>query len=338
MTVPSRPSTLMVAAATFFSLFFHTSVLALPSKEMVQDLKVTVLSDMAISRWTHGEWGFSALVEAKLKDGSKKTLLFDTGGEPQTVLYNVEKINAKRPTGDKIDLCQIREVILSHNHQDHTMGLVAIRQHCLNKDPKSQALSVAYVGGPETFWPRPMKDGGDDNVMVQEKPKYEALGGKFVEYTSPKTLAPGLWLTGGHVPRPYGEKNWSAEDPMLTPDGKLVADTIPESQALVINTAKGLVVITGCGHAGLINILDYATRSSGTSKVYAAIGGFHLFRQEKGHQEGQLDWTAKMLQSFGVEHFLGAHCTGFDRVHYLRDKMQLDSSHAVISSIQTLFT
>lgn len=175
MTVPSFRSVYLAAATILFSLFVQMPSHALPSKEMVQDVQVTVLSDMAISRWTHGEWGFSALVEATLKDGSKKTILFDTGGEPQTVLYNVEKINAKRPAGDKIDLCSIREVILSHNHQDHTMGLVAIRQHCLKKDPQSKALSVAYVGGPETFWPRPLKDGGDDNVMVQENQSMKPL-------------------------------------------------------------------------------------------------------------------------------------------------------------------
>ncbi len=213
-----------------------------PSRGTVQNLKVTILSTM-LSDDGIGEWGFAALVEA---DGHR--ILVDTGAKPDTVLSNVRDLN--------IDLSDVREVVLTHNHDDHVGGLMTLRREFMKKNPA--ALSVLHVGK-GIFYSRPT-DGKEDNMMLALRKEYEATGGKIVEHDAPAEIFPGVWLTGP-VPRPYPERNWSDLGKVQTPSG-LVEDNIPEDQSLVINTNKGLVVVSGCGHAGIVNTLTFAEKES----------------------------------------------------------------------------
>ena len=99
------------------------------------------------------------------------------------------------------------------------------------------------------------------------------------------------------------------------PDG-LVEDTIPEDQSFVLNTSLGLVVVTGCGHAGIVNILTFATSRYTDRPVHAIVGGLHLFPAKND----QVDWTADEFKQFKVANLLGAHCTGSEAVYRLRDR------------------
>lgn len=169
--------------------------------------------------------------------------------------------------------------------------------------------------------------------MAEVKSGYEALGGKFIEHAQPQELFPGVWLTGP-VPRPYPEKNYPAAIHVRDPDGKLLEDNIPEDQALVFDSEKGLVVLTGCGHAGLIDILTYARQTvRPATPVYAALGGFHLFAA-KGDA---LAWTADQLKSFGVAQILGAHCTGLEPVYCFREHLALEREACVVGAVGASF-
>ena len=128
----------------------------------------------------------------------------------------------------------------------------------------------------------------------------------------PCCVIPGAWLTGP-VPRKYPERNWSVSGKVQTPAG-LVEDTIPEDQTLVLNTPEGLVVVTGCGHAGIINILTFARAEFPNEPVEAVIGGLHLFPAT----DQQLDWTADKMKEFKVANLMGAHCTGIEAVYRSR--------------------
>ena len=110
--------------------------------------------------------------------------------------------------------------------------------------------------------------------MISLKKEYEATGGNFIEHEGVE-IFPGVWLTGP-VPRKYPEHNWTPGGKVQTPEG-LVEDTIPEDQTLVLNTPQGLVVLTGCGHAGIINILTFAHGRYPNQPVQAIVGGLHLF-------------------------------------------------------------
>src|SRR5450432_1074917 len=234
----------------------------------VRALKITILSTMLADAGI-GEWGFSALVEA--------------GGRPQTVLQNARELG--------VDLASVQEVILSHNHDDHVRGLMTLRQELMKTNPA--ALSRVHVAK-GIFYSRPTKSGGEDNEMIAIKKAYEATGGTFIVHDSAAEIFPGAWLTGP-VPRVFPERNWSVTGQVRTPDG-LVEDNIPEDQSLVLNTPRGLVVITGCGHAGVVNILTFARSTFPETPVHAIIGGLHLFPAT----DEQLDWTADKMKEFKV--------------------------------------
>jgi 7,8-dihydropterin-6-yl-methyl-4-(beta-D-ribofuranosyl)aminobenzene 5'-phosphate synthase len=281
----------------------------------IHALKVTVLSTMLVGDTTGiGEWGFSALVVA---DGHR--VLLDTGGHPDTVLENARDL--------KIDLSDVQDVILTHNHWDHVSGLLTLRQETMKKNPA--ALSRVYVAR-GIFYSRPSQQ-GEKNPMIALKKEYEATGGKFVELDKASEIFPGAWLTGP-VPRKYPEHNWSSTGKVETPTG-LVEDTIPEDQSLVLNTPEGLVVITGCGHAGIVNILTFAREQFPKEPVQAVIGGLHLFAAT----DQQLDWTADKLKDFKVANLIGAHCTGIEAVYRIREKLVLPRSSAVVGSVGSSF-
>lgn len=278
----------------------------------VSQLKITLLSTMLADDGI-GEWGFAAMVEA---DGRK--LLLDTGARPDTVLQNAKEL--------KIDLSQVHVVVLTHFHDDHVGGLMTLRTVFKAQDPA--ALSTAYVAR-GIFYSRPGEQ-GEGNAMIAMKPKFEATGGEFVEQTGMTQIMPGVWLTGP-VPRVYPERNWSGSGQVRTPQG-LVEDNVPDDQSLIIDTAQGLIVVTGCGHAGIVNILTAADRQFHKPTI-AVIGGVHLFRAT----DTQVDWTGDKMKGFGVRYFIGAHCTGIESVYRLRTRIGLSRQTAVVGAVGATF-
>lgn len=298
---------------------------------MVDDYKITILSDMVPGRRTIGEWGFAALIEIT-SAGVSRRFLFDTGGNPQTVLSNAKTLN--------IGICDIQDVVLSHNHDDHTTGLDTLRSGCRDTNPG--AFKNAYVGGDEIFWPR-MNAGVNANYMVGEKPRYLAQGGTFIVNSQPTPQflgLPGVWLTG-KISRKHDEKTYPGTPNIQDLAGNLSLDVIPEETALVINTAKGMVVVTGCAHAGIINTIETAQAIlGGAQPPVTVVGGVHFFPLPLGEEntdgaEGTVIWEARQMLRNGVVEILGAHCTGFERFAFLRDFLGADDSTAIYSTVGT---
>ena len=111
-------------------------------------------------------------------------------------------------------------------------------------------------------------------------------------------------------------------------------DNIPESMSLVINTPRGLVVISGCGHAGIVNTLEHARKTVRRVPIHAALGGFHLLLATDDH----LEWTAEKLREAGLRNFLGAHCTGLEAVYRLRTLAGLTRETAVVGAVGASFS
>ena len=298
-------------------LFLLASTLAaqLDPAYQVRSLRVQVLSTMLTSDEGIGEWGFSAVVEA---DGHR--ILFDTGARPDTVLINAKELG--------VDLTNITDVILSHNHSDHTGGLMTLRRDVLAKNPA--ALGQAYAGK-GIFALRRNGQGKVLDFMARTKSDYQASGGHFTEYDQPVELWNGIWLTGP-VPRKYPERNWSVKTQVQTADG-WKEDTIPEDTSLVINSAQGLVIVSGCGHAGIINTLEYARATIRNAPIHAAIGGFHLYQLD----DEKLQWTAGKLKEFGLGNFLGAHCTGIEAVYRIRELTGLDRKRCSVGAVGAVY-
>jgi len=286
--------------------------------EPARAVKVTVLSTMLAGNRGAGigEWGFAALLEV---DGQR--LLIDTGERPDTVMNNASELG--------IDLSDVVDVVLTHNHGDHTAGLLTLRRELAKKNPR--ALSRVHV--PKgIFFPRPGQGGMEANGLLPIKAQYEASGGRFIEHEGSAQLLPAVWFTGP-VPRTYPERNWSVAGRVRTPSG-LVEDTVPEDSSIVVDTAQGLILISGCGHAGVINTIEYSRKIVRAAPLLAAVGGFHLFAAT----DANLEWTAGRLREFGLQHLLGAHCTGIEAVYRLRSLLGLTRRTAVVGAVGSSFT
>jgi len=277
----------------------------------IKEFKITILSTMLSD--THiGEWGFSVIIEA---DG--KRILFDTGSREATVLQNARELN--------INLENIDNVFLSHNHKDHTGGLKTLRENI----PTS--FSNAHIGE-GIFYPRPNSK-GTYHYILEEKNALESLGINFKTHTKPSQVMPGLWTTG-RIPRKYNERNWSELGKMINSSGNLVEDIIPEDQSLFFDTENGVVLISGCGHAGLVNTLYHIKTIMPNRPIYKIIGGFHLLNLS----EDKLKWTAEKMEESGVKYFVGAHCTGLNSTYSIRNFMKLSSKNALVGSVGTYIT
>ena len=289
------------------------AAIACPAADKVATLDVRLLSTMLTADEGYGEWGFAALVVA---DGHR--ILFDTGAHPDTVLRNAHELH--------IDLSDVPDVILSHHHLDHTAGLVTLRREYAKSNPA--ALARAHVGA-GIFLSRTDSGGTREvNTMIATKRDYESAGGTFIQYSEAREIFPGVWLTGP-VPRKYPERNWNPGRMLRLGDGKTTEDNLPEDQSLVIVTDKGLVLISGCGHAGIVNTLDYARARIAPAPIYAALGGFHLYQAS----DETLAWTATKLKEFGLQNLLGAHCTGIEAVYRLRQLIGLDRKTAAVGAV-----
>jgi 7,8-dihydropterin-6-yl-methyl-4-(beta-D-ribofuranosyl)aminobenzene 5'-phosphate synthase len=285
---------------------------------VVHALKITVLvtnlaGDLGKG---DGEWGYSALVEV---DGHK--VLYDTGASAEMVLHNAQVLS--------IDLSDVEDVVLSHNHADHVGGLMTLRRELSKINPR--AISRVHVGE-GIFRPRLTRTGEDHNGLKDIRAQYLATGGTFIVHDKPTQLWPGVWLSGP-VPRPNDERNWFPGLSLQTPHG-LIEDNVPEDSALFFNTADGTVILTGCGHAGVVNISEYARQTLGAQPLVAIVGGLHLFAAS----DATLAWTGEQLRSYHLLNLLAGHCTGIEATHRLREATGLGRRNAVVSAVGSSFT
>jgi len=277
--------------------------------QQAKNVKITILSTMLADEGI-GEWGFSALVEV---DGSR--ILFDAGARENTVIQNSAELN--------IDLSNITNLIFSHNHDDHTAAWLAVRKNYAVKNPN--ALSVTHVGE-GFFLTRINRKGELNDKRKSDSVSYVQTGGKVMVYDKFSKFMPGVYLTGP-VPRKFPEKNFPAGLRIKTKEGS-IEDNIPEDMSMAISTANGIILLTGCGHAGIVNTVDYVQQQL-KQPVITVIGGFHLFNLA----DKELQWTAEQLKKAGVQNLIGAHCTGIEAVYELRKNIGLDRKHCVVGAV-----
>jgi 7,8-dihydropterin-6-yl-methyl-4-(beta-D-ribofuranosyl)aminobenzene 5'-phosphate synthase len=250
--------------------------------------KITVLCENLVGRLVGaGEHGFSAFIETDRGD-----YLFDTGSGHSVVANSLVL---------KKDLRTIRRIFLSHGHYDHTGGLPEVLKLRGN---------VEVHAHPHLFLDRIAVLKEDDKeikrfVGIPYKKAYlEFLGANFVLSKDFFEVEKGIFLTG-EVPR---KTPFEKPDPRLFSemDGKITQDIFLDDQSLILDTKKGLVVILGCAHSGMINILDHVIDKTGKEKFYAIMGGTHLdFLTPE-----QLEESIKSLKKMEIERIGLSHCTG----------------------------
>jgi len=287
-------------------LFLLTLVATSTRSQEVSNIKITILSTMMADTRGVGEWGFSALVEA-----DDQRILFDAGLKPTTVFDNANEL--------KVSLAKIPWLILSHNHLDHAGGVAKLR--AAYKD--SGSFNKIFTG--PGFFYRDVAPGGlrksTDSITLT------ATGLTFEPVATFRQIAPGIYLSGA-TPRVHDEKNYPLGKTLQTPQGT-IDDNVPEDMSMVIKTREGLILLSGCGHAGIVNTITHVRNQFPGLKIITVIGGFHLLDTP----EEKIAWTATKLSEAGVQYFVGAHCTGLNSVYQIREAMNLPKDRCRVGTV-----
>jgi 7,8-dihydropterin-6-yl-methyl-4-(beta-D-ribofuranosyl)aminobenzene 5'-phosphate synthase len=249
--------------------------------------KLTILVDNVVPGKSRliGEHGFSIFVETD--DGN---FLFDTG-RGKTINHNA--VYCRR------DLRDIKGIVLSHSHHDHTGGLPEVLPYHSN---------IKVYAHPDIFLKRYRlkPDGRKSFSGVPYRKEYlKKMGAEFIFNTQEKELAPGTYLTGT-IPRTTAFETGDMTGRYMEKDGDTVPDIVADDQSLILNTRRGYVIVLGCAHAGLFNIISHSFHVLGEKPVYAIVGGTHL-----GYVDNtQIEHTIDALRELKVSHLVPSHCTG----------------------------
>lgn len=266
------------------------------------------------------EHGFSALIQ--VKNGKKQgTVLLDTGMSENGVLHNMYALD--------VNLSNLQAIVLSHGHCDHTQGLPRVIE-------KLETQQISLVLHPDAYLERKIviPSGQELDVSPPQITTLRRNNIAFVETTSPTLLADSMILVSGEIARitefergfpiHYSKRNGKWEnDPLIRDD-----------QCIIVNVrGKGLVIITGCCHAGVINTLRHAQALTNCQKVYAVIGGFHL---TGGLFEEIIPNTILELQKINPTYLMPGHCTGWPAIHQIAQDMPKAFIPTNVGTIVTL--
>jgi len=247
----------------------------------------------------HAEHGLSYHIETMV-DGRSHACLFDFGADARGVLRNIDLL--------KIDFQKIDAIALSHDHWDHQSALIDILKA---KREEIRKVIPFYVGQgcfAGTYSRRP--DGSIIRATELKKHDVEQLGlVRIVEVTEPAQIIPGACLPGRIEQVTDYEK--VAPTFLAKQGGDYVQETFIGEQAVILHAkGRGLVVISGCAHRGIVNTVRQAQKITGITKVCAVVGGFHL----TGAKTELIRRTIADIKALAPEYVIPTHCSGFETV------------------------
>lgn len=246
------------------------------------------------------EHGFSALVEVRVHE-TRRRVLFDAGITPDGLVGNLDRLDIAPDT--------FEAVVLSHGHFDHVMGLEGLARRVgrpgfpivLHPDSWTRRRLVTPVG--EWELPTPSRaglEGAGFTVVEDRRPSFLLDGSLLITGEVDRTTD---FETGMPIHQAWRDGEWQP-DPMIHDD-----------QAVIVHVRdKGLVVMTGCGHSGIVNIVRHAKALTGVQQIYAVLGGFHL---TGGIFEKLIPRTVAALAAEQPDVVVPAHCTGWKAQHAL---------------------
>ncbi len=303
-----------------------------------QTVEITVLVDNradlsprstdTVKRYTKepllAEHGFSALVD--LKDAGIK-ILWDAGISQVALMENVRRM--------KIDLATIDKIALSHGHHDHYAAMADVIKEITERPEHQewgeevtaeeverwvQSFRVPMIVHPAVFrerWGIDDEQGKKYGPYLAPRTEWEAAGANIVLSEGPYQLSPGCWTTGA-VPRLSFETAGTPAHIAYREEGGFIRDYIDDDQSLVIDVEdKGLVILTGCAHSGIVNTVNYAKEISGVEQVWAILGGFHLGRAK----DEQIQRAIDEIKNARPKLIAPSHCTGFTAISQFAHQM-----------------
>jgi len=254
------------------------------------------------------EHGFSCLI--KVYAGADEHLvLMDAAITPACLFNNASLLN--------VNICKIEAVVLSHGHPDHFLGLGEL----LRFISKEQNEKLPLFLHPDAFLERRMNIpaiGRHVSIPALSEDALIEAGAVMVKSKNASMVANNLIFTTGEIERkiPF-EKGFPWAEAKL--DGNWILDPFRDDQGLVIKLkGKGLVVISGCAHAGIINTVEHAKKITGTDKVYAVLGGFHLTGRIF---DPIIQPTIDEMKMIGPDYVVPMHCTGWKAINRFAEEM-----------------
>lgn len=250
-------------------------------------IRLTILCENSVAKpfGLLGEHGFACYLETP-----GGNYLFDTG-QGETLVPNARRLGK--------ELGSIRALLISHGHYDHTGALPQVLECCDGLD---------VLGHPDLFMSRYWEIEGRRRYLgiLHRREYLEALGARFQLNRELREVGPGVWLTG-EIPRCHPLEKGDSSQLAVTEAGEVLRpDPVNDDLSLVVETHAGLVLVLGCAHAGLINIIDYVREQFPGKRIHAVIGGTHLgFAGEEQFQE-----TLELLDRLKIEKVGVSHCTG----------------------------
>ncbi len=251
------------------------------------------------------EHGFSVLISVKQGEKSS-TVLFDTGVSRKGILYNLDALET--------DVKDIQAIILSHGHADHAMGLPGLVDRLGTRN-------LPLVLHPDAYLERKLvlPNGAEIGIPAPKVEDFRREYIEIIEEVGPSMLVDDMVLVSGEVARTTEFEqgfpiHHAKRNDVWEPDPLIMDD-----QCAIINVRdKGLVVITGCGHSGIINTIVHAQTLTGVQTIHAVIGGFHL---TGGLFEPIIPATIATLEKIKPRYVMPGHCTGWSATHQIARAM-----------------
>jgi len=275
--------------------------------ELIYLLRTGRMASMTAGGLCCAAHGFSCLTTA-YRGSQKHTLLFDSGPEPYAFVRNCQRLNA--------DLGSVEAVLLSHGHFDHAGGFLDALDHIRENNGNR---SVPFYGHPDMFRSRGLMLPNKAMLPFEDIPADDALTAHGAQLALSKTsevVLDGMFGISGEIPRvtPF-ERGFPAHY-RRTVDGKdwEPDPLIMDERFLAVNVAgKGLIVFSGCSHAGIINVLQCARSEAPDTPIFGLIGGLHL----AGPNEALIEQTVDAMRQFRLAVIAVGHCTGWRAVNAL---------------------
>ncbi|MFH1613568.1 MAG: iron-sulfur cluster assembly scaffold protein [Planctomycetota bacterium] len=251
-----------------------------PSKANL--LSITVVVDNTASGHFHSEHGLALWI-----NHGDKRILFDTG-QSNLILQNAKTLD--------IDLADTDAIVISHGHYDHTGGLSAVLSIASKK-----AKIYLHPAATEPKFSQKTSEAKSIGMLDSAK---EAIQGKHIIWTgTPAQIFPGMSVTG-QVPRMNDYEDVGGT--FFVDENCQEPDKLLDDQTLFIESTKGLVVVFGCAHAGVVNTLDYISKLMGKKNIYAVIGGMHLLNASPI----RITNTIEVFKKYEIQKIVPLHCTG----------------------------